>query len=98
MPTVIESIATANPPYLVQQADVARAMQQVEGLSPALKKRIPYIYSLSGIEERYTCVRDYLTAEPSEFEFYPQNWALSPLPSTAARNKKYKESVLPMAR
>src|SRR5579862_593566 len=98
MLTIIESIATANPPYCVPQADAARSMQQVEGVSPSLKKRIPMIYNLSGIDQRYTCVRDYLSGRPEEFEFYPKNWTLQPFPSTAARNKKYKESVLPIAK
>src|SRR5579883_2477729 len=72
-------------------------MQQVEGLSAGLRKRVPLIYNLSGIEQRYTCVRDYSTGRPEEFEFFPKSWSLDPAPSTAARNHKYKQSVLPMA-
>lgn len=98
MQTIVESIATANPLYCVPQAQAARSMQQVEGISPSLKKRIPLIYNLSGIDQRYTCVRDYLSGCPEEFEFYPKNWSLQPFPSTAARNKTYKENVLPMAK
>jgi predicted naringenin-chalcone synthase len=98
MLTIIESIATSNPPYCVPQDLAARSMQQVEGISPGLKKRIPMIYNLSGIDQRYTCVRDYLTGRLEEFEFYPKNWSLQPFPTTAFRNKKYQESVLPMAK
>lgn len=95
--TVIESIATANPPYCVSQQDAGRRMQLVEGISPSLRKRIPLIYSLSGIERRFTCVRDYQHDRTEEFEFYPKNWTLDPTPSTGARNEKYKASVLPIA-
>ena len=95
--TIIESIATANPPYCVAQADAGLRMQRVEGISPSLRKRIPLIYSLSGIERRFTCIRDYQIDRPEEFEFYPKNWTLQPAPSTGARNRKYKESILPMA-
>ncbi|HEX5324134.1 MAG TPA: type III polyketide synthase [Capsulimonadaceae bacterium] len=98
MITIIESISTANPPYCVLQNEAALSMQKVEGFSPGLRKRIPLVYSLSGIDQRYTCVRDYFTGRPEEFDFFPQNWSLSPAPSTGTRNKKYKESVLPMAK
>lgn len=98
MYTIIESIATANPPYRVPQAHAARLMQQVEGISPGLRKRLPLIYNLSGIAERYTCVKDYQLEDAAQFTFYPKTWSLAPAPSTGARNKKYQESVLPMAR
>ena len=96
MPTVIESIATGNPPLRKAQEEAAHFMQQIEGLPPALRNRLPAIYRRSGIDYRYSCVEDY-GREPANFDFYPANWALSPPPSTGERNRKYRASVLPLA-
>lgn len=97
MPTVFESIATGNPSLRRSQQDAARFMQQIDGIPTAVKNRLPAIYERSGIDYRYSCVADYDGRKPEEFEFYPSNWALSPAPSTAKRNRKYREAVLPIA-
>ncbi|MDV3351640.1 type III polyketide synthase [Leptolyngbyaceae cyanobacterium CCMR0082] len=89
MHTVLESIATANPPFQLSQADSLTFMSQLEGLSPPVRARLKKIYAKSGIDCRYTCIQDYLTAPPN-FSFYPDNWHLTPLPSTAVRNQLYQ--------
>ncbi len=94
--TTIESIATGNPPLHRTQEYAASFMQNVGGMSEALRKRLPQIYERSGIDFRYSCVEDY-GCTPESFEFFPKNWSLDPQPSTAARNRKYRESVLPLA-
>ena len=88
--TVVESIGTANPPSMGLQSEAAEFMLRLEGLSPMVRDRIPVIYGRSGIDRRYTCVHDYL--RPVEaFDFFPRNAALQPAPSTAARNRLYRE-------
>lgn len=94
--TVLDAIATANPPYTGSQSEAASFMEKVESLSPSIRKRIPALYDRSGIDQRYSCVEDYLT-DPSRFTFFPQNWSLLPPPTTAERNKKYREAVIPLA-
>ena len=96
MSTVLESIATANPPLRVSQADGAAFLSRVEGYSPSLRRRIPQVFALSGIEHRHTCIKDYARSAP-EFQFYPPTWSLDPKPGTAARNALYKEAILPIA-
>lgn len=94
--TVVESIATANPPFRGRQEEAAGFMQKVESLSAAVRKRIPKIYGNSAIEYRYSCVQDYLRDAP-EFDFFPRDWSLTPAPTTAERNKRYRAAVIPMA-
>jgi predicted naringenin-chalcone synthase len=96
MPTILEAIATGNPPLKKPQMEAAAFMQQIEGLPDPVKNRLPAIYRRSGIDYRYSCVEDY-GREPEDFTFYPKNWALSPAPSTAERNRKYREAVVPLA-
>ena len=96
MYTVLEAIATANPPFKIRQEDIANFMSQIEGLPKSLRKRIPQIYSLSGIDYRYLCIADY-GERPENFKFYPQNWSLSPFPTTKQRNQKYRDIVVDLA-
>lgn len=96
MHTVLESIATGNPPLRKSQAEAAAFMQRIESLSPTLRKRIPLIYERSGIDYRYSCVEDY-GRDAADFEFYPRTWSLLPAPTTQKRNAKYRAAVLPLA-
>ncbi|NJN49660.1 MAG: type III polyketide synthase, partial [Alkalinema sp. RL_2_19] len=88
MHTVLESIATANPPFRLPQVQALEFMSQLEGIAPSLRDRAAKIYANSGIDCRYSCIPDY-GAEPQNFSFYPQNWQLSPAPTTADRNQLY---------
>lgn len=71
-------------------------MEQVESLPEHIRHRIPLLYTHSGIDYRYSCVEDYLR-KPDSFDFFPATWSLQPAPSTGARNKKYREAVVPLA-
>lgn len=95
--TVLEAIATANPPTRGEQRHAAQFMANIETLSDSLRSRIPAIYERSGIDYRYTCIPDYGHLEPSKFEFFPPSWSLKPSPTTQVRNRHYRTSVLPMA-
>ena len=89
MYTVLEAIATANPPYKLTQTEASHFMLQTESLSDAIKKRIPTIYAHSGIDYRYSCIPDY-AGDLQNFELYPPNWELIPTPTTSDRNQKYQ--------
>ncbi len=89
MHTVLESIATANPPFEISQNQALTFLSKLEGISPKLYDRAAKIYQKSGIDRRHTCIQDYLT-EPPNFSFYPNNWGLNPVPSTFDRNLLYQ--------
>ena len=95
MKTIIEAIATGNPPTRKPQDEAAAFMQQIEGMPRPLRNRLPMIYKQTGIDARYSAIEDY-GREAEDFTFYPDNWALEPAPTTAQRNQKYREAVLPL--
>ncbi len=95
MHTVIESIATANPPQRKSQENAAAFMQQVEGIPPSIRNRLDKIYEGTGIDFRFSGIADY-NREVEDFTFFPNNWELEPAPSTAERNEKYRDIVLPL--
>lgn len=55
------------------------------------------IYPRSGIGRRSSVVEDYAHDDPSRFRFYPSNWALDPVPTTADRMKFYEEASVTLA-
>lgn len=97
MPTVLESIATANPSQRRSQEEAAAFMQRIESLPRPLRNRLPAIYDRSAIDYRYSVVEDYGREDADAFTFFPKDWSLQPAPSTEQRNRKYREAVLPLA-
>jgi alpha-pyrone synthase len=96
MQTTLHAIATANPTFKLPQSEACQFMMQVEGLSQALRRRIPAIYASSEIDRRYSCIPDY-GSNPEQFQFYPNNWDLSPFPTTADRNQFYTQQATSLA-
>ena len=97
MHTIIESIATGNPPLRKPQPETAEFMQQIERLPEPLRNRLPALYEQSAIDYRYSCVEDYGKDDADAFTFFPENWDLDPAPSTQERNEKYREAAIPLA-
>ncbi|WP_028566957.1 type III polyketide synthase [Salisaeta longa] len=97
MPTVIDAIATGHPPHRRSQDEAAAFMQNIETLSPSLRSRLPAVYRSSHIDYRYSCIADYGRDDPSDFTFFPPNWALEPAPTTRQRNEHYRAAVVPLA-
>ena len=58
---------------------------------------VPRIYSQSGIDTRYSALRDYRVDDPLQFEFYPSNWELDPFPSTTDRMRVYEKVSVELA-
>lgn len=96
MPTILRSIATANPELTRSQEYAASFMKRVEGLPQSIRSRIDKLYDHSSIDFRHTCVADY-GREAEEFDFFPSNWSLNPAPTTKERNRLYREKVIPLA-
>jgi alpha-pyrone synthase len=94
--TIIESIATANPPFRRSQVELATFMSKAACFSPAMQAKITTVYERSGIEHRYSCLFDY-GADPDDFQFFPPNWGFSPAPTTRDRLEQYKTSALKIA-
>lgn len=72
------AVATAVPPYVLDQADVARRVRTMFA-DDALVQRLLPVFENSGIERRYSCV-------PVEWYYEPHDWA--------DRNAIYVEAAL----
>jgi len=96
MPTVLDTIATATPPTRKPQSDAAAFMQRITSLPERLRARIPAIYRGTAIDQRHSAIADFAKDDPAEFTFFPPTWSLKPAPSTARRNAKYREAILPL--
>jgi len=55
------------------------------------------IYASSGIAKRHSVLADYAMDSPKDFEFYPNNWALEPFPTTAARLRLFEKWSVDLA-
>jgi len=97
LPVTLEAIATAVPRHSRTQAEAAAFMQRVTSLPEPIRSRIPQLYERSAIGRRHSVVEDYAREDPADFTLYPPDWSLCPAPSTAARNRLYREAVVPLA-
>ena len=95
--TVLEAIATGNPPVAGAQTEAAAFMQRVTSLPTRIRERIPLIYERSAIDQRYTTIGDYKESDVEQFTFFPPTWSLSPAPTTGQRNRRYKDYIVPLA-
>lgn len=95
MKSAITAIGTANPPYQRSQTNIPDLIATAFNLTAAEKRLLKSIYKKTGIETRYSVLKDYIK-QPGEFEFFP-NDAITDFPPTSARMKIYKENALPLA-
>ena len=95
MKPAITAIGTANPPYHRSQTNIPDLIATAFNLTPAERRLLKSIYKKTGIETRYSVLKDYIK-QPGEFEFFP-NDAITDFPCTSERMKIYQESALPLA-
>lgn len=82
--STIVSIGTAVPAYCHPQADILHFMQLVYGLNEVEKRKLRFLYSQSGIDQRYSVLSDY--GRPlNEWKFYAPTENLEPFPSLEQR-------------
>src|SRR5690554_4525072 len=97
MRTILSAIGTANTDLRGSQTEAAAFMERVTGIPERIRKRIPQIYARSGIDFRYSCIDDYGKSDAADFNFFPPSWELKPAPSTAVRNRMYRQTAVPLA-
>ena len=96
-------IGTAVPPYSASQDRAFQFMSRVfsAGGNPendaSLLAFMKRIYEHSGIEKRHSVLSDYLQDDPGRFTFFPTNWGLDPVPSTARRMQMYSAHAVNLA-
>lgn len=88
----ILSIGTAVPSHQVTQADVCTWVSDSLEASPAQRRWLNRLYTLSGIETRHSCLPDAATLTPHS-RFAP-GWPLAETPTTAERMALYQQEAV----
>src|SRR6185295_17118002 len=91
----ITSMGVANPVFMRAQLETAELIMAGLKLSAKEKRLLLSIYKRTGIDYRYSVLKDYCLS-PGKLEFFPNNTE-DPYPSTLARMQVYKENALPLA-
>jgi predicted naringenin-chalcone synthase len=94
MKPCITAIGVANPKYRTSQKEIAAFMVRAHQLSGKSKTRLLALYRATGIQYRYSVMKDY-GLQPADYEFYHRDF--EQFPGTAARNQLYKKEALPLA-
>lgn len=94
-------IGTARPPYLTDQATIARFLAQAgaaqPGAGPRFGRYVEAFVRRSGIDTRGSVLADYTQSNPADFTFFPPSWRLDPFPTTAQRMAVYAREAVPLA-
>lgn len=91
----IISIATAVPAFRHQQKDILHFMQEAYGLDEVEKRKLAFLYNLSGIETRYSVIADY-GADKNGWTFIPKDGTA--FPSLEERMKLYQQHAIPLSK
>jgi len=96
MHSYINAIGTSVPKYKISQKNAAEWMCNALEINGKEQKIIDTLYQATGIETRYSVLKDFL--EPKgNFEFFPNSHDLEPFPGVKKRMEIYKEFSLPLA-
>jgi len=91
----ISAIGTANPPYRFRQSQIANFMVRAMQLKANDERRLKAIFNGSGIDYRYSVLKDY--GEEKDFTFYTNTSDFEPFPSTARRLSVFKKYALDLS-
>lgn len=92
----IISIGTALPAYSHKQQDIFQFMQQVYAPSEVEKRKLRFLYTQCGIDQRYSVIPDY-SRPVNDWKFYPQTEGLEPFPSLEQRMAVYNKKAPQLA-
>ncbi len=90
----ISKIGTAVPDHTIKQNDVSSFMARAHGLVNGAEVKLNALYRATGIQSRYSVIKDYKGGERS---FFPSNDELEPFPDTKARMDLYRKEAIQLA-
>lgn len=93
--TYISEIQTALPDYFYSQKELASFYLKTTD-NEAHQRKIKLVSSKSGIESRYSVLKDF-ASQPNDFEFFNKTATLLPEPSLTKRMQFYKQHALPLS-
>jgi len=91
----ITSIGISNPEHRFAQQAIAHFMVKAMHLEENEARKLYALYRATGIETRYSVLADY--GRDSDFDFFPNNEALQPFPSTSQRLNLYKKYAIQLS-
>ena len=91
----IISIATAVPPFCHKQKNILHFMQDAYGLDEVEKRKLSFLYSMSGINTRYSVVEDY-GIDKAGWTFIPTD--KTAFPSLEKRMAVYQQHAMPLSK
>jgi predicted naringenin-chalcone synthase len=92
METFLHAIATVVPDTVYMQAEAGERMKRQYADDRKLERLVHRIYTQSGIEKRYSVVKDFVLGAPEGPFYDPVNHALK-VPSTRVRNEIYTKEA-----
>ncbi|MBS9523427.1 type III polyketide synthase [Litoribacter ruber] len=93
----IISIGTANPGAAIQQKSIGEFMKMAHSLGPLDARKLQFVYSQSGIDNRYSVLKDFEKNDFKDFRFFPQSENLEPFPSTRDRMRVFQQEAPSLA-
>lgn len=93
-PTIL-GLATAVPPYIFDQEEIAQKMKTVMQLDPQQEAQLQQIYRNSAIRKRHSVLSDF-QKERSQWHFWGENYPKSS-PNILSRNEVYKREAPKLA-
>ncbi|NVJ87230.1 MAG: type III polyketide synthase [Algoriphagus sp.] len=93
----LNHIGFANPGSPISQQKIARFMKGAHGLDEQEGRKLDFLYRKSGIETRFSVLKDFEKESEQEFSFFPKNKALEPFPGTQARMSVFSNEAPSLA-
>jgi predicted naringenin-chalcone synthase len=97
MSSCISAIGTANPIYQFKQSRIYQFMADASGLDVNNRGRLKGIYDHSGIEYRYSVIRDFGADSVEDHTFFAKTESLEPFVSTRNRMLLYQKEAVNVA-
>ncbi len=94
----IVAVGTSNPGNAIPQSRIGDFMSMAHSLGSSERRKLQFIYRISGIESRYSALTDFQAKNPEDFAFFPKNKSLEPFPSTKQRMKVFQDMAPELAR
>jgi alpha-pyrone synthase len=92
----IASISTAVPEHCHRQTNNALFYQNTT-TNATIKRMIGVVAAKSGIDTRYSVLKDYSCTNANDFTFFPNNAQLEPAPTISQRMQLYRQHALQLA-
>src|SRR5690606_29370374 len=91
----ITAIGTAVPPFRTAQTQIGAFMLKAMKVNTAQARKLNMIFKSSGIHYRHSVLSDYSRID--DFEFYPNDPAFEPFPTTRKRLDVFRQHALPLS-